>query len=82
MQVEGYVNGPFNLMKNLPEEVTGLPKNVSPLAHPTQTRLPAVMHVYFCVETQASALAFCPSTQPGFIYSVILAGLKAYAESG
>ena len=82
MQVEGYVNGTFNLIKNLPEEVAGLPKNVSPLAHPTQEHLPAVMHVYFCVGTQASALKFCPSTQPGCICSEILAGLKAYAENG
>ena len=82
MQVEGYVNGTFNLIKNLPEEVAGLPKNVSPLAHPTQARLSAVMHVYFCVDTQTSALRFCSSTQPGCILSVILAGLKAYAENG
>ena len=30
MQVEGYINGTFNLVKNLPEEIAGLPKNVSP----------------------------------------------------
>ena len=30
MQVEGYINGTFNLVKNLPEEIVGLPKNVSP----------------------------------------------------
>ena len=33
MQVEGYVNGTFNLAKNLPEELAALPKNVSSWAH-------------------------------------------------
>ena len=32
MQVEGYVNGTFNLARNLPEELAALPKNVSPYA--------------------------------------------------
>ncbi|CAK0783939.1 hypothetical protein CVIRNUC_007142 [Coccomyxa viridis] len=31
-QVEGYVNGTFNLAKNLPEELAALPKNVSDAA--------------------------------------------------
>ena len=29
-QVEGYVNGTFDLIKNLPEEVAALPQNESP----------------------------------------------------
>ncbi len=33
VQVEGYVNGTFNLAKNLPEELAALPKNVSFCAH-------------------------------------------------
>ena len=39
MQVEGYANGTFDLIKDLPVEVSGLPKNVSPLVHPTLARL-------------------------------------------
>ena len=32
-QVEGYVNGTFDLVKNLPQEIAGLPQNVSLPVH-------------------------------------------------
>ena len=51
MQVEGYINGTFNLVKNLPEEIAGLPKNVSPPLAPysgmpvLQPPMSLVLHV-------------------------------------
>ena len=45
MQVEGYVNGTFNLAKNLPEELAALPKNVGSCAH-------TCLHMPSCANTQ------------------------------
>ena len=49
LQVEGYVNGTFNLAKNLPEELAALPKNVSSCAD-------NCLHMSSCART----LMFCP----------------------
>ena len=51
MQVEGYVNGTFNLAKNLPEELAALPKNVSSCAH-------ICLHMPSCHPEQAAILFY------------------------
>ena len=59
MQVEGFVNGTFNLARTLPEELAALPKNVSFCAHsclyaPTCADAPDAISV--CTDTGHSLL--------------------------
>ena len=48
-QVEAYVNGTFNLVKNLPQEVATLPRNVSPPCARTCLHMPAHANMRSCL---------------------------------
>lgn len=77
MQVEGYINGTFNLVKNLPEEIAGLPKNVSPscASHLNVPVLQPPMLSVLLVD-----LSICLASDPAKPICSC-SGLRAYSES-
>ena len=77
MQVEGYINGTFNLVKNLPEEIASLPKNVSPSLAP-YSGVPVSQPPRFSVLHVDPSI--CLSSDP--VKPICsCSGLRAYAES-